>query len=458
MEGAEVDRPLQGDREGFACRLEGKGDVVSLGPVDGGDGHPDQQAEGTDTQTSKRGALLNLRIGKADLLCHEAKYGSKKFDYDSSTVRKRFFREALLQIFIPYMLKQLGPSCASELPRFQELIFEDYSCFILVENIFEEVVLQSVMKDIMMTVKEAAVQRRHNLYRDSIVLSNSDPNLHLLGDNPSIDWAQKYGEGEPGEESDAESKRRRMKQVVSMIQEESPTFIHGESCVEVPNVNVIVEENADQKECADSKLSGSPSGMSSSSIVKEEAVKAEETPEEIEAATDGAPGEGDEGKEEPKQPVLVKEEFSEEAALPLPHTSNGSVLKGTEAGPEEPCEEDTLLKVGSDTESVKEEKQVNQTVVEEALPHTQEEPSSSPLTEEPPFEAAEPAPAATPAQRPHDDSGFQSPTNEEVKQWEAASCTPDPQPYEEPPMKEEMHKAVAANKEPGPNYSDIQNQ
>ncbi|KAF7655060.1 hypothetical protein LDENG_00061530, partial [Lucifuga dentata] len=74
----------------------------------------------------------------------------KKFDYDSSTVRKRFFREALLQIFIPYMLKQLSPSCALELPRFQELIFEDFSRFILVENIFEEVVLHSVMKDIMM--------------------------------------------------------------------------------------------------------------------------------------------------------------------------------------------------------------------------------------------------------------------------------------------------------------------
>ncbi|KAF5901020.1 niban-like protein 1, partial [Clarias magur] len=74
----------------------------------------------------------------------------KKYDYDSSTVRKRFFREALLQIFIPYMLKQLSPSCSADLPRFQELIFEDFSRFILVENVFEEVVLQTVMKDIMM--------------------------------------------------------------------------------------------------------------------------------------------------------------------------------------------------------------------------------------------------------------------------------------------------------------------
>uniref|UniRef100_A0A672Z1M8 Niban-like protein 1 n=1 Tax=Sphaeramia orbicularis TaxID=375764 RepID=A0A672Z1M8_9TELE len=163
----------------------------------------------------------------------------KKFDYDSSTVRKRFFREALLQIFIPYMLKQLTPSCASDLPHFQELIFEDFSRFILVENIFEEVVLHSVMKDIMMAVKEAAVQRRHNLYRDSIVLSNSDPSLHLLGENPSIDWAGEYkgekeevdGAGDDGGES---QKTRRMKQVVSMIQVEGAPTLPSESCVEVP--------------------------------------------------------------------------------------------------------------------------------------------------------------------------------------------------------------------------------
>ena len=39
---------------------------------------------------------------------------------------------------------------SQDLPPFQELIFEDFSRFILVENMFEEVVLQSVTKDIMM--------------------------------------------------------------------------------------------------------------------------------------------------------------------------------------------------------------------------------------------------------------------------------------------------------------------
>ncbi|XP_026866700.2 protein Niban 2b [Electrophorus electricus] len=177
----------------------------------------------------------------------------KKFDYDSSTVRKRFFREALLQIFIPYMLKQLSPSCSVDFPHFQELIFEDFSRFILVENIFEEVVLQTVMKDIMLAVKEAAVQRRHNLYRDSIVLTNSDPNLHLLGENPPIDWAGEYGggqqevDGEQGNEhEDAETRRRcRMKQVVSMIQEDGATPALPESCLEVPGVDDIPEEEGE---------------------------------------------------------------------------------------------------------------------------------------------------------------------------------------------------------------------
>nr|XP_060466445.1 protein Niban 2 [Panthera onca] len=151
----------------------------------------------------------------------------KKYDYDSSSVRKRFFREALLQITIPFLLKKLAPTCKSELPRFQELIFEDFARFILVENTYEEVVLQTVMKDILQAVKEAAVQRKHNLYRDSMVMHNSDPNLHLLAEGAPIDWGEEYGGsgGDSGSPSIPEAaplseKRRRAKQVVSVVQDE----------------------------------------------------------------------------------------------------------------------------------------------------------------------------------------------------------------------------------------------
>uniref|UniRef100_A0A671YY42 Niban apoptosis regulator 2a n=1 Tax=Sparus aurata TaxID=8175 RepID=A0A671YY42_SPAAU len=194
----------------------------------------------------------------------------KKYDYDSSTVRKKFFREALLQIIIPYMLQQLSTSCSpvsikqhvsyqlslslplQVLPQFKELIFADFSRFLLVENMFEEVVLQSVSKDIMMAVKEAAVQRRHNLYRDSIILTNSDPNLHLLGENPSVDWASKFGADEPESTVDGGligggGSGRRRKQVVSMIQLDGLPLPY-ESCLEVPGVELIPEEDVEMSE------------------------------------------------------------------------------------------------------------------------------------------------------------------------------------------------------------------
>ncbi|XP_028319036.1 protein Niban 2a [Gouania willdenowi] len=179
----------------------------------------------------------------------------KKYDYDSSTVRKKFFREALQQIIIPFMLQELTPSCSPELPGFKEMIFEDFSQFLVVENLFEEVVLQSVSKDIMMAVRDAAVQRKHNLYRDSIVLTNSDPNLHLLEEAPPVDWAAKFGvEGSPDEvggggggggEITACGKRR--KQVVSMIQLDGVPLPY-ESCMEVPGVELIPEEEHQEGE------------------------------------------------------------------------------------------------------------------------------------------------------------------------------------------------------------------
>lgn len=170
----------------------------------------------------------------------------KKYDYDSSSVRKRFFREALLQITIPFLLKKLAPTCKSELPRFQELIFEDFARFILVENTYEEVVLQTVMKDILQAVKEAAVQRKHNLYRDSMVLHNSDPNLHLLAEGTPIDWGEQYSDGGdsgggdsggspcPSETAALTEKRRRAKQVMSVVQDEE-SGLPFEAGVEPPS-------------------------------------------------------------------------------------------------------------------------------------------------------------------------------------------------------------------------------
>ncbi|XP_040178910.1 protein Niban 2-like [Rana temporaria] len=161
----------------------------------------------------------------------------KKYDYDSSSVRKRFFQEALLQIIIPFLLKKLAPTCKSELPRYQELIFEELSKFVLVENTYEEVVLQTVMRDIVQAVKDAATQRKHNLFRDSMVLHNSDPNLHLLEDGPPINWTENHSNN-----TDSSGGRHgRQRQVVSLIQDDdAPEYL--ESCQEAPANDNIPEE------------------------------------------------------------------------------------------------------------------------------------------------------------------------------------------------------------------------
>uniref|UniRef100_A0A8C2B8D1 Niban-like protein 1 n=1 Tax=Cyprinus carpio TaxID=7962 RepID=A0A8C2B8D1_CYPCA len=307
----------------------------------------------------------------------------KKFDYDSSTVRKKFFREALLQIFIPYMLKQLSPSCSAELPSFQELIFEDFSRFILVENIFEEVVLHTVMKDIMLAVKEAAVQRRHNLYRDSIVLTDSDPNLLLLGENPPIDWAEEYGGGQ--EEVDGENtgdpevqKRRRVKQVVSMIQiEGNASVLPNESSLEVPAVDDIPEEGTEVR--SDTSLS-QKSEKQVSNGTKEDVKK--------NAVDDKPPTNRSVLKEEEKETAAedVKPTSScEEGARINPADTNKDTTSSTEKPSDSPVRE---------VEAVTSEQQENHITAS-----TQESHTENPIA---------------PSQ--HDNSGFQSPTNEAAEE------------------------------------------
>lgn len=98
-------------------------------------------------------------------------------------------------------------------------------------------------------------------------MTNSDPNLHLLGENPSVEWSAKFGGDELESSVDAgevkeESSSRRRKQVVSMIQLEGVPLPY-ESCLEVPGVELIPEEDAEgrdggQREDEELDQSGDP--------------------------------------------------------------------------------------------------------------------------------------------------------------------------------------------------------
>ncbi|XP_038124264.1 protein Niban 2a [Cyprinodon tularosa] len=330
----------------------------------------------------------------------------KKYDYDSSTVRKKFFREALLQIIIPYMLQQLAPSCLPELPRFKEFIFEDLSSFLLVENMYEEVVLQSVSKDIMMAVKEAAVQRRHNLYRDSIILTNSDPNLHLLEDTPPVDWGEKFGADDPdgsdGSEAEQKGFRGRRKQVVSMIQLEGLP-IQYESCLEVPGVDLIPEEDGeDSEDLGPSEDPKSPDSVDQirdliNPVVEVVLPVPEENVEDLTSGTETANGTitMDGLQEQVKHITTVVEDGDKKS--PRDKSSPRSIIEEL---------------VGSRKQETElQEEEAIQRAIEEMEMAVQEEDSEPPaeaLTSESDFESQ---PLATDCSS-RNDSGFQSPTND----------------------------------------------
>ncbi|XP_058472916.1 protein Niban 2a [Solea solea] len=342
----------------------------------------------------------------------------KKYDYDSSSVRKKFFREALLQIIIPYMLQQLSDSCSPELPRFRELIFEDFSRFLLVENMYEEVVLQSVTKDIMMAVKEAAVQRRHNLYRDSIVLTNSDPNLHLLGETPQVDWAAKFGSEEPdsaangGTEEGGSGSRRR--QVVSMIQMDGLPLSY-ESCMEVPGVELIPEE--DVETCDD---------KSEDKSEDEEIPEEPRSPDSVDEIRDlinpvvevAVPVSGEEKQSpvtnlmEPTDSTITAEDGLQEEVTHVTTVVEKVPRNSIKKSPQ------TLLKelLGSEGQEPAKDEQVEaavEDVAEEMLEAVQEEDSQL-ITEVSAAESdSDPTPLPPSDSSSRDDSGFQSPTNQE---------------------------------------------
>ncbi|KAI7799863.1 protein Niban 1a [Triplophysa rosa] len=91
----------------------------------------------------------------------------KQFDYDSSTVRKKIFQDALISITLPSIKKHLAPSFKEELPKLEQHIFADYSNFINVENVYEDVLQQILEKEVLLVVNEAASKKKYNLLTES---------------------------------------------------------------------------------------------------------------------------------------------------------------------------------------------------------------------------------------------------------------------------------------------------
>ncbi|MEQ2208247.1 hypothetical protein XENOCAPTIV_008297 [Xenoophorus captivus] len=116
----------------------------------------------------------------------------KQYDYDSSTVRKRIFQDALVSITLPFIKKNLADSCQTvrlqtQLWRtdsgLEHAIYPEYSNLIHVENVYENILLQILDEEVSKVVKEAASLKKHNLFKESSrssISSVSTPNSPAL--------------------------------------------------------------------------------------------------------------------------------------------------------------------------------------------------------------------------------------------------------------------------------------
>ncbi|XP_019593651.2 protein Niban 1 isoform X1 [Rhinolophus sinicus] len=94
----------------------------------------------------------------------------KQYDYDSSTIRKRIFQEALVQITLPTVQKALASTCKPELQKYEQFIFADHTNMIHVENVYEEILHQILLDETLKVIKEAAILKKHNLFEDNMAL------------------------------------------------------------------------------------------------------------------------------------------------------------------------------------------------------------------------------------------------------------------------------------------------
>ncbi|XP_064869722.1 protein Niban 1-like [Oncorhynchus nerka] len=97
----------------------------------------------------------------------------KQYDHDSSTVRKRIFQEALVDITLPAIRRNLAPAHKPDLQKLDQYIFADYTNFIKVENVYEDILLDILTNEVDKVVKEAASLRKNNLMVDSTDLQSA---------------------------------------------------------------------------------------------------------------------------------------------------------------------------------------------------------------------------------------------------------------------------------------------
>ncbi|XP_067829267.1 protein Niban 1-like [Heptranchias perlo] len=102
----------------------------------------------------------------------------KKFDSDSNAAGRQFVQDSLLELFLPYVLKTLEPTCKPELPVYEACLSADDDGVIQIENIYKELVLHIVSEEINKAMKETSTQPRFSLCSESMAcLWDNEPQM-----------------------------------------------------------------------------------------------------------------------------------------------------------------------------------------------------------------------------------------------------------------------------------------
>ncbi|XP_060940598.1 protein Niban 1-like [Limanda limanda] len=107
----------------------------------------------------------------------------KQLDHDSRVVQRRLYQEALLEITLPALTRRMDIKWKTELQQFEQYICSDYSSFILIHNIHEDVLRNILSTEIERVVQDAGSKNSNNLLLDMSDLAISQ--YSLLGQTPA---------------------------------------------------------------------------------------------------------------------------------------------------------------------------------------------------------------------------------------------------------------------------------
>ncbi|XP_027875640.1 protein Niban-like [Xiphophorus couchianus] len=133
----------------------------------------------------------------------------KQLDYDSRVVQRRLYQKSLLEIALPSLLSKMDSKYKTELQQFEQYIFSDYSSFILVHNVYDDILRNILQKEIHRALQDAACKKSNNVLLETSDLAISEYSLlaqtppRSAPDSPAVQSRHSLEEEQSGDKETA---------------------------------------------------------------------------------------------------------------------------------------------------------------------------------------------------------------------------------------------------------------